>query len=85
MPGTERAVPKEETMIDMARVWPIIIQYGVGAILGGVGIWCGIRSHYLDPDSPEDRRLVRILVGGYLVMLALVCFFTFVAPFLSRS
>ncbi len=71
-------------MLDMARVWPIIVQYGIGALLGGVGIWCGIRSRYIDLENRDDRAVIQVFVAGYLIMLALVCFFTFVAPFLPR-
>ena len=34
--------------MNMMRVWPIVLQYGVGAVLCGIGVWCGIRSGYLD-------------------------------------
>ena len=67
--------------MDMARVWPIVCQYGFGAVLSAIGIWCGIRSGYLDLKLPGDRRLLLVLVGGFALMLALVCLFTFWAPF----
>lgn len=67
--------------MDMLRVWPVLCQYGVGAALCAIGIWCGIRSGYLDLRLGEDRRLLVVLVGGFLAMLALVCVFTFWAPF----
>lgn len=67
--------------MNMLRVWPIICQYGLGAVLGAIGLWCGIRSGYLDLKNPEDRRLLVVLVGGFVLMLALVCVFTFWAPF----
>ena len=66
--------------MNMLRVWPIICQFGVGAILCLVGIWCGLRGKYLDMKIAEDRRLLVILVAGYLVMLAIACIFTFWAP-----
>ena len=34
--------------MNMARVWPIVLQYGAGAVLCGIGVWCGIRSGFLD-------------------------------------
>ncbi len=71
--------------MDMLRVWPIVCQFGVGAILCWVGIWCGLRGGFLDLKLPEDRRLLGILVAGYLFMLAVVCFFTFLAPNLSNG
>ena len=46
--------------MDMARVWPIVCQYGVGAVLSAVGIWCGIRSGYLDLANAEDRRAANL-------------------------
>ena len=64
----------------MLRVWPIVCQFGVGALLCIVGIWCGLRGGYLNLKIAEDRRLVVILVAGFLLMLVIVCVFTFLAP-----
>ncbi len=64
----------------MLRVWPIICQFGVGALLCIIGIWGGLRGGYLNLKITEDRRLLVILVGGFLLMLAIVCIFTFLAP-----
>ena len=66
--------------MNMIRVWPIICQYGIGAVLWLVGIWCGLRGKYLDLKIKEDRRLLMILIAGFLLMLAIVCIFTFLAP-----
>jgi hypothetical protein len=66
--------------MNMLRVWPIICQFGVGAILCLIGIWGGLRGGYLNLKISEDRRLLLILIGGFLLMLAIVCFFTFLAP-----
>ncbi len=71
--------------MDMLRVWPIVCQFGVGAMRCVIGILCGLRGGYLDLKLREDRRLLGILVAGYLFMLAAVCFFTFVAPNLSSG
>jgi hypothetical protein len=64
----------------MLRVWPIVCQFGIGALLCLIGIWCGLRGGYLDLRIAEDRRLLVILIAGYLLMLAIVCIFTFLAP-----
>ena len=64
----------------MLRVWPIICQFGVGALLCFIGIWGGLRGGYLNLKITEDRRLLVILVLGFLFMLAIVCIFTFLAP-----
>ena len=66
--------------MNMLRVWPIICQFGIGAILCLVGILGGLRGGYLNLKISEDRRLLLILIGGFLLMLAIVCFFTFLAP-----
>jgi hypothetical protein len=66
---------------DILRILPIICQFGIGAILCVVGIWCGLKGGYLDLKIPEDRRLLFTLIGGFLFMLLLACFFTFFAPF----
>jgi len=66
--------------MNMLRVWPIVCEFGVGAVLCFVGIWCGLRGKYLDLKVPEDRRLLATLVAGYLLLLAVMCVFTFLAP-----
>ena len=67
--------------MNMLRVWPIVCQFGIGALLCLVGIWCGLRGGYLNLKIGEDRRLLAILIAGYLLMLAVACFFTFLAPY----
>jgi len=64
----------------MLRVWPIVCQFGVGALLCLIGILGGLRGGYLNLKTSEDRRLLIILIAGFLLMLAIVCFFTFLAP-----
>ena len=66
--------------MNMLRVWPIVCEFGVGALLCLVGIWCGLRGGYLNLKIAEDRRLLVVLVAGYLFMLAIVCVFTFLSP-----
>ena len=66
--------------MNMLRVWPIFCEFGVGALLCVVGIWCGLRGGYLDLKISDDRRLLVILIAGYMFMLAIVCVFTFLAP-----
>ena len=66
--------------MNMLRVWPIVCQFGIGAILCLIGIWGGLRGKYLNLKIAEDRKLLLILIGGFLLMLAIVCFFTFLAP-----
>ena len=71
--------------MNMLRVWPIVCEFGIGALLCIVGIWCGLRGGYLDLKVAEDRRLLVTLIAGYLLMLALVCVFTFLAPFWANG
>lgn len=66
--------------MDMLRVWPIVCEFGVGAVLCLVGIWCGVRGKYLDLKVAEDRRLLATLIAGYLLLLAVMCVFTFLSP-----
>jgi hypothetical protein len=66
--------------VNMLRVWPIICQYGIGAVLCLIGIFFGLRGKYLDLKIAEDRRFLIILIAGYLLILAVVCIFTFLAP-----
>jgi len=64
----------------MLRIWPIVCQFGVGALLCLIGILGGLRGGYLNLKISEDRRLLIILIAGFLLMLVIVCFFTFLAP-----
>jgi len=66
--------------MDMLRIWPIVCEFGIGAILCIVGIGCGLRGGYLDLKVAEDRRFLVTLVAGFFLLLALVCVFTFFAP-----
>ncbi len=75
----------EHAVVDMARVWPIICQFGIGALLCGLGVWAGLSSGYLNRDDPADRRMVEIFAAGYLILLALSCAFTFWLPFIPEG
>ena len=66
--------------MNMLRVWPIVCEFGVGAVLCAVGIWSGLRGGYLDLKVAEDRRLLVTLIAGYLLLLTLMCLFTFLSP-----
>jgi hypothetical protein len=66
--------------MNMLRVWPIVCEFGIGAALCFVGIWCGLRGKYLDLKVSEDRRFLAVLIAGYLFLLAVMCVFTFWAP-----
>ena len=66
--------------MNMLRVWPIVCQFGVGALLCLFGIWSGFRGGYINLKIADDRRLVVTLIAGYLLLLALACIFTFLSP-----
>ena len=67
-------------MDDMERVWPILVQFGGGLVLCAIGTWAGIQSKYLDLTNREDKRLVYIIIGGYVFLLVFSCVFTFWLP-----
>ena len=67
--------------MDMLRVWPVICQFGIGGLLFTLGIWGGLKGGYLNLKVSEDKRLVVILTGGYLLLLIVSCLFTFIAPY----
>jgi len=71
--------------VNMLRVWPIVWQFGIGGLLCLVGIWAGLRGGYLNLHIREDRRLLVILIGGYLLLLVLMAVFTFWAPYWSHG
>ena len=72
-------------MLEMSRVWPIVVQYGVGALLCLAGIWFGWKSGYLDMQHAGDRRLLWVFAAGFLGLLLLVCLFTFWLPFVPKE
>lgn len=65
----------------MERILPILVQFGVGAALCGIGVWAGLRSGYLDLGLSRDRRIIVIVFGGYFALLLLAVAFTFWLPF----
>jgi hypothetical protein len=75
----------EGQTVEMARAWPIVLQFGLGAVLCAIGLWCGWRSGYLDLRLREDRWLIAMIVGGFAGLLALLCAFTFWLPYVSST
>jgi len=71
--------------MDMARVLPIVVQFGLGAGLCWLGVWGALRGGYLDPHLPADRRLIALIIGGYLALLLISVLFTFWLPFLGEG
>lgn len=78
LPGDSEG--KGLSMVDMLRVYPIFVQFGVGAVLCGIGLYCGYSSGYIERGSSSSRRLLTVVVGGYLALLAVTLLFTFVLP-----
>ena len=68
-------------MVDMMRVWPLVIQFGIGGLMCLGGLWCGIQSGYLDLKSRTAWRVIGVTIAGYLGLLGLGILFTFHAPF----
>ncbi len=66
--------------MNMLRVWPIICEFGIGALLSMVGVWAGMRGGYLNLRVAEDRWFLATLIGGYLLLLVFMCIFTFLSP-----
>lgn len=71
--------------MDMLRVYPIVVQFGVGALLCAVGLWAGVSSGYVDLKLPRDRRAIVIIVFGFVALLALAGAFTFWLPFVPEE
>ncbi len=68
-----------------ARWLPIIVQFGIGALLGGIGLWGGIVSGYLDWRNSEDQGALYLLIAGYILFLLAACLFTFYLPFIPET
>lgn len=67
--------------MEAARMLPIVVQFGFGAVLCALGLWAGIKSGYLDMRLPNDRRLVRMVFAGYGALLLLSLAFTAWLPY----
>lgn len=71
--------------MDMMRVWPIVVQYGVGAVFCAAAMVFSLRGGYLDLAYRDDRRTLWVLVGGFVLLLAVTCAFTFWLPYVPRD
>lgn len=67
--------------MDAARMLPIVVQFGFGAVLCALGLWAGLKSGYLDMALPNDRRVVRMVFAGYAALLLLSLAFTVWLPY----
>lgn len=66
--------------MDWLRIYPFLLQFGVGGVMCAVGVWCGYSSGYLVPGDRNAQRLVAVVVAGYIGLLVLQGLFTFVLP-----
>lgn len=58
--------------MDFARVWlPYLYLYGAGGLLFFGGLWMVLRSEAFDKRRASDRRWLRILIGGFILYMAL--------------
>jgi hypothetical protein len=69
--------------VEMARIWPIIVQFGIGLILCMIGLWGGFKGGYMHLRFTQDRRMLAVIVGGFVALLLLSVMFTFWLPFLG--
>jgi hypothetical protein len=67
------------------RILPILVQFGVGGLLCVIGVAAGLRSGYLQPSHPEDRRALITVVLGFLGLLLLAAAFTFWLPYVPAA
>lgn len=67
--------------MDMLRVWPIVCQFSIGAVLCGIGVWGGLKGGYLNLKVREDQNILAAFAGGYILLLIVSCVFTFFAPY----
>jgi len=67
------------------RILPIVVEFGFGAVLCAIGIWCGVSSGYLDLKDSRDRRIIGLIAGGFAGLLLFYLAFTFWLPFLPAE
>lgn len=71
--------------MEMSRILPILCQFGIGALLCLMGTWTAWRCGYLDLQYAENRRMLAVIIAGYVGLLLLNCVFTFWLPSLGGS
>jgi hypothetical protein len=71
--------------MDVERILPIAVEFGVGAALCALGIWCGVSSGYLDLKDARDRRIISLIAGGFVGLLLFYFAFTFWLPYLPAE
>jgi hypothetical protein len=71
--------------MEIARILPILVEFGIGAALCVVGVWCGVSSGYLDLRDPRDQRIILMIVGGFAGLLLFYGAFTFWLPYLPEK
>ena len=59
---------------------PILYQYGIGAGLLALGLWCGFKSGVMDLQQGTDKAIVVLVIVVFFIFLGVHCFFQFVAP-----
>lgn len=64
---------------------PILVEFGIGAVLSAAGIWCGLASGYLDLKQAADRRLIAVFAAGFAGLLVFYLLFTFWLPFIPHE
>ncbi len=71
--------------MDWLRIYPLLLQFSVGAVMCAVGVWCGYSSGYLVRGDRNAQRLVAVVWGGYVGLLVLAALFTFVLPYVGEG
>jgi hypothetical protein len=71
--------------VEMSRVWPIIVQFGIGGLLCLIGLWGGFKGGYMHLRFSQDRKMLVVIGGGFLALLILSCIFTFWLPFAGEE
>jgi len=71
-----------EASMDHPTNWlQIAYQYGIGGIFFAVTAWLCFQQGGARLSSKQDRRLLKILLGGYFVYLIFNILWAYFAPF----
>ena len=67
------------------HILPILVEFGIGAVLIAAGIGCGLASGCLDLKQAQDRRLIAVFAAGFAGLLIFYFLFTFWLPFIPHE